>query len=188
MTAVRERPFPPYESMGDLEVVSLLGSFDRSRPAQEDRVHALIGRFRGGDGAALAEVLRAGQAILEREEILRGPQTALLVVPGHDGTRQAGLVRLVAGLAVTFRWTVADPGLLIRHSPVGEAKHRPPRGPVAEVASLRAAPATLPDAVDTILLVDDVLASGGTIRACVDALRRDGWAGAVAALVLARAC
>ena len=108
-------------------------------------------------------------------------------MPGHDGTRQVGLVRLIAGLAVAAGWTVADPGQLIRHTSVGEAKHRQPRDPADELASLRAAPATLPAGIETILLVDDVLASGGTIRACVGALRRDGWAGGVAALVLARA-
>ena len=169
-------------------MVSLLGSFVRSRSAQEDPVHALIGRFRAGEAAAFAEVLRAGLAALDSDETPHGPQIAALVVPAHDGTRQVGLVRLVARLAVSAGWTVADPSQLIRHTPVGEAKHRQPRDPADELASLRAAPATLPEAVKTILLVDDVLASGGTIRACVGALRRDGWAGGVAALVLARAC
>ena len=98
-----------------------------------------------------------------------------------------GLVRLVASLSVAARWTLADPRQLIRHSHVDEAKRRTPRDPVAELASLRAAPASLPEAIETILLMDDVLASGGTILACVGALRRDGWGGGIAALVLARA-
>ena len=187
MTSSRERPAQIEKPIGEVEVVSLLGSFVRSRSAQEDPVHALIGRFRADEAAAFAEVLRTGLAWLDSDETAHGPQVTPLVVPGHDGTRQAGLVRLVAGLAVSAGWTVADPSQLIRHTPVGEAKQRQPRDPAAELASLRAGPATLPRVVERILLVDDVLASGGTIRACVDALRRDGWAGGVAALVLARA-
>jgi hypothetical protein len=187
VTTVREWPVPLDGPAGDVDVVALLGSFVRSRSVQDDPIHALIGRFRAGEAAAFAEVLRAGRPMLDRDEPLHGAQVAALVVPGHDGTRQAGLVRLVAELAVTSQWTVPDRGLLIRHAHVPEAKQRQPRDRVAELASLRGTPATLPRVVETILLVDDVLASGGTIRACVDALRRDGWAGGVAALVLARA-
>ena len=187
MTTVREWPMPLDGPGGVVLAVALLGSFVRSRSVQDDPIHALIDRFRAGEAAAFAEVLRAGRAMLDRNEPLHGPQVAALVVPGHDGTRQAGLVRLVAELTVTSGWTVPDRGLLIRHAHVPEAKQRQPRDATAELVSLRASPATLPGTIETILLVDDVLASGGTIRACVAALRRDGWAGGVAALVLARA-
>jgi hypothetical protein len=187
MTSVRERPMRQDGPSGDVAVVSLLGSFVRSPSLPDDPVHALIGRFRAGDAAAFAEVLRAGRAVLDLDETLHGPRVAALVVPGHDGTRQAGLIRLVADLAVIARWTLADPGHLIRHATIGEAKHRLLRDPVAELASLHAVPATLHQGIHTVLLVDDVLASGGTIRACVGALRRDGWRGDVAGLVLARA-
>jgi len=167
---------------GDVRVRSVLGSFRRDRP--DDSVHALVRRFRAGDDAAATHVLEAARAAIRPDGALRGPSVAALVVPGHDGEVQPGLTELVAALAVGAGWRI-EPRLLVRRTPVPEAKARPARDPAAEAASLSARLELLPSTTATILLVDDVCASGATLQACATAVRAEGWAGEIAALVLA---
>ena len=185
MIQLREPPEAPGWMPGVVRVRSLLGTFWRDQPPETDPVHTLVRRFRAGDDAATAAVLRAGRAAIGRDAARQSASMAAVVVPGHEGSLHPGLIGLVDSLAGEAGWTVPTAEVLVRHTPIAQAKQRPLRDPPAEAASLRARPAIIPPSIEAILLVDDVYASGSTLAACVAALRRDGWAGHVAALVVA---
>lgn len=168
------------------DVAVALGAFD-PRADDPDGLHALVRRFRAGDPDALEIACRAVADVLDRDPALRSAAIAALVVPGHDGPAGVALGELVARTARGAGWRLPGPRALVRVTPVPEAKRRPARDEQGELASLRWDGRLVTPGVTTLLLVDDVVASGSTIRACVAALRRDGWAGPVRALVLARA-
>ena len=167
-------------------VVAVLGPFDpTSQPM--DPVHLRIRRFRSCDEEAVRAVTGATIRVIQAHPGLRGPSVGAVVVPGHDGVVGTALVRLAAVSAAAADWTRLPGDVLVRTIPVVEAKRRGPRVPMAESASLCTTLSKVPKGVQTILLIDDVIASGGTLEACRRALHRDGWQGAIAALVVGRA-
>ena len=166
-------------------VVSAFGAFDRDATLSPDGVHELVRRFRAGDVAAASAVRAAVRELLETElQAWPAPVTAI-VVPAHDGGPQRALGELVEALTTEIGLARSTPDALQRVVPIQEAKRRGPSDPHRQMASLRVHPAAIAATARTLVLVDDVLATGGTLAACVAALRRGGWRGEIRGVVLA---
>ena len=111
----------------------------------------------------------------------------LVPVPGHrPGTASPVPVKWTMDLARGRAWVVPAPPPLRRVHAVAPAKDRGVRAPNREEASLRWTEAS--PSGSTVLLIDDVIASGATLRSCAAAIRRDsGGDREFRALVLGRA-
>lgn len=145
----------------------MLGSF----PAREaDGLHRLIRAARSGDSRAVADLLdrvsRAAPAVWP------GVTDALAVpVPGHLPGATHPLVLAVARAVARARdWDYAEDALR-RARPAPEAKAAGARDLTAEVATLEWVPWPLGRVV---VLIDDVVRSGTTLRSCADAMRAAG--------------
>jgi predicted amidophosphoribosyltransferase len=158
-------------------VLILLGSFKRSRP---DALHDLMQSARTGEARAVTNVL---QLVRERTSLLPAElgHGAIVTVPGHQPSRGNPLLATVAkDMAERMGWTHAERALLRRRA-APEAKLAAVRDERAEVATL----VWHPPPGKTIVLLDDVLRSGTTIRVCVDAIRLTADARPITAVVLA---
>ena len=164
--------------------IVLLGTFD---PHDDGGLHGLIRRFRAGDPDACAAVARGALDAL-RGEFRQPPAAVLVPVPGHEpGSPGGQRLALAREIARALGWALPEPVPLRRVHAVPPAKAGGSRDATAAAASLAwddggAGPGS------TIVLFDDVLATGGTIDASVAAIRRDGGhAREIRVLVLARA-
>ena len=176
----------PTSEPGDVAVRVLLGSFDPDADPP-DPVHLLVRRFRAGERVATRAVVGVATALPDLMDDLGSGRAVPIAVPGHDGTISVGMRALMTALGAAAGRPAAGHPVLARHVAIPEVKVHGARDPSAELASLRWLSGGGMRGIDRVVLLDDVLVSGGTLRACVAAMRRDGWRGEVTALVLARA-
>jgi predicted amidophosphoribosyltransferase len=149
------------------EIVACI-TFRRDVP---DPRHDLLRAFRAGDPEAAARVVAAVATTLGARPELATAGTLAVPVPGHlAGARNDPSADLIRALAPTRGWLVAEPGTLTRVADAPEGKAFGPRDAAVEAATLAWDARLIPASAHRILLVDDVVASGATLRAAFAAL------------------
>lgn len=157
----------------------VLGVFD---PTRSDPLHDVIRAARLGQPDAVRLVMHELRSAVPSTW---GSIVGVVVpVPGHLPGPANRLVSAAARHIADLRgWTCADDALE-RRLPSTEGKGSTMRDVRAESETLAWRPAR--DG-DTIVLVDDVVRTGSTLAACVDAIRRAGDDRPIVAIVLAAA-
>jgi len=149
--------------------------------ASDDRLHDLIRAARTGDAAALSTVI--DRVRLVAREIWPDIRSAEVAgVPGHRPGPVNPLVLAVTHELAGIRGWDHAPGALQRIRPAPEAKVAGSRDPQAEAATLEWVRANRGAA---IVLVDDVLRSGSTLRACATAIHATGERRPIFAIAIA---
>ena len=164
-----EGPIPAAgQAGGATSLIHAAITFRRDVP---DPGHDLLRAFRSGDPAAAARVEAAARAALDALPDLAPPGTLAVAVPGHlVGSRNAPCAALLRAIGPSQGWTVAPAGLLTRIADAPEGKRFGPRDAAAEAATLAWDAALEPADTGRILLVDDVVASGASLRAAAAAI------------------
>lgn len=161
-----------------MPIAILLGTIST---ALDDPLHDLIRAARTGDAAALATVI--DRVRLAAPDIWPDIRSAVVAdVPGHLPGAANPLVRAVADELAGIRGWDHAPDALRRIHPAPEAKAGGTRDPQAEAATLAWAHASGSAA---IVMIDDVLRSGSTLRACATAIQAAGDRRQIVAIAIA---
>jgi predicted amidophosphoribosyltransferase len=157
----------------------MLGSFSAGRA---EPLHELIRAARTGNRAAISEVIElvrpgAWNAWPELRSAI------VVAVPGHlPGPANRLLLDIADELAIIRGWHHVHDALR-RISPSPEAKAGGPRDPSAVATTI--AWESAPGSEAAIILLDDVLHTGATLRSCAASIRATGDDRQLVALVLA---
>jgi phosphoribosylpyrophosphate synthetase len=150
-----------------MPIAILLGTIST---ASDDRLHALVQAARAGDAVALSTVI--DQVRLAALDLWPDIHSAVVAgVPGHRPGPANPLVLAVGDELAGIRGWDYAPDALRRISPAPEAKAGGPRDSLAEASTLEwvGAPRGA-----SIVLVDDVVRSGSTLRACATTIHAAG--------------
>jgi phosphoribosylpyrophosphate synthetase len=158
----------------------VLGSFHVARASG---LHLLIRSARTGDPTAIGVVVdRLGQSISSIWPTIT--DAVVVPVPGHLPASDVPLVQIASSEIAARRGWICAEGALRRCQPAPAAKTGPVRDRRAEIETLVW---MAPEHGQTIVLVDDVVRTGTTLRVCGEAIRAAGDRREIVAIALAAA-
>jgi len=176
----RQRLRPGNDRRMSVPIAIVLGSF---RVAGASSLHRLIRSARAGDPTAMGTVVdRLAKTIGSTWSTIT--DGVVVPVPGHLPGSDNPLVEIASSEIATRRGWFCAEGALGRSRPAPAAKTGPIRDRRAEVGTLAW---LAPQHGQTIVLVDDVIRTGTTLRVCAEAIRAAGDDRGIVAIALAAA-